>query len=111
LVSMLVMAVIQTEWAFLTGGIVYGLSAGVISPTIFAWTADLATDNHRGKAMSTLFLALEIGIFLGAISSGYLYNNDPGRFMITFLTGACFSALSLIFIFKWSPPKSPVAAS
>jgi MFS family permease len=105
LISMIVMGLFQTEWIFLIGGVIYGLSAGVISPTVFAWTADLATDKHRGRAMSTLFLALEIGIFLGAISSGFIYNNDPERFMITFLSGAVFAALALLFLFHWSPKK------
>jgi MFS family permease len=105
LISMLVMGLFQTEWVFILGGVIYGLSAGVISPTVFAWTADLATDKHRGRAMSTLFLALEIGVFLGAISSGFIYNNDPDRFMLTFLSGAVFAALALLFLFHWSPKK------
>jgi multidrug resistance protein len=105
IIAMLVMGIVQTEWAFIGGGVVYGLAAGINSPTVFAWTADLASDAHRGKAMSTLFLALEIGVFFGAIISGYLYNNNTDMFRITFITGACFSLMAFIFLFTFKPSR------
>jgi MFS family permease len=103
LIAMLVMALIQTKTAFLVSGVIFGLGSGIVSPTIFAWTADLAQSHQRGKAMSTLFLALEIGIFFGAIISGFLYGNESSRFPVTFMVGAAFALISLVYLVKRWP--------
>lgn len=103
IIALVMMGMLPTEFSFLISGAIFGLGAGIISPTLFAWTADLARDHQRGKAMSTLFLALEIGVFMGALTSGYLYANNSERFAITFYTGATFSLMSLIYLIRWSP--------
>lgn len=105
IIALVVMGMFPAKTAFLTAGAIFGLGAGILSPTLFAWTADLAADHQRGKAMSTLFLALEIGVFCGALASGYIYNNDSSLFAITFYTGAAFSAMSLIYLLIWAPDK------
>lgn len=101
--AMIIMGLIPEKWAFLTAGAIFGLGAGILSPTLFAWTADLAKEHQRGKAMSTLFLALEIGIFFGALASGYIYGNEATRFSITFFTGAVFSLSAFIYLVKGAP--------
>ncbi|TVR38404.1 MAG: MFS transporter [Cryomorphaceae bacterium] len=103
LVALVMMALLPFKAAFLAAGVVFGLGSGVISPALFAWTADLAQEHQRGKAMSTLFLALEIGILLGALGSGFLYNNQSDRFPVTFLLGAFFTAFSLYYLLKRWP--------
>ncbi len=103
LIALIMMALMPFKAAFLSAGVVFGLGSGVISPTLFAWTADLAQDHQRGKAMSTLFLALEIGILLGALGSGFLYNNQSERFPLTFLLGALFTGASLFYLLKRWP--------
>lgn len=108
LTAMLIIGFTTSTAAFLTAGAIFGLGAGILSPTLFAWTADLAKEHQRGKAMSTLFLALEIGVFFGALTSGYLYGNDSDRFGITFLLGAAISGIALIYLFlrtKLSHPR------
>lgn len=107
LTAMLIIGFTSTTAAFLTAGAIFGLGAGILSPTLFAWTADLAQEHQRGKAMSTLFLALEIGVFFGALTSGYLYGNDPDRFNITFLLGAAISGVALIYLFLRSRLSHP----
>lgn len=103
LVAMLIMGLVATKFAFLSAAVIFGLGAGIISPTLFAWTADLAREHQRGKAMSTLFLALEVGVFFGAISSGYIYGNESNRFPLAFLTGALMSGVALFLLIKKSP--------
>lgn len=108
LTAMLTIGLTTSTAAFLSAGAVFGLGAGILSPTLFAWTADLAQEHQRGKAMSTLFLALEIGVFFGALTSGYLYGSDPERFSVTFLLGASISGVALIYLFlrtKLSHPR------
>ncbi len=105
IIALVIMGLIPSATAFLTAAVLFGLGAGILSPTLFAWTADLAADHQRGKAMSTLFLALEIGIFCGALASGYIYNNNSGFFAVTFFTGATFSVLALIYLIRWAPDQ------
>lgn len=102
IIALLIMATVQREEAFLWSGALFGIGAGVISPTLFAWTADLAKETQRGKAMSTLFLALEVGVLFGALASGYIFHNDPAFFPVTFLVGAAFSVLALLYLTYWS---------
>ena len=73
-------------WSFYLGSFIFGIGAGLTSPTIFAWTIDLADDKHRGRAMATMFIALEIGIGIGGVVAGYSHNNNPENFIISFST-------------------------
>ena len=51
-------------------GAVYGLGYGAAQPALMAWCVDEATEGDRGRAMATFYSALEIGIVIGAMSSG-----------------------------------------
>ncbi|MET1258304.1 MFS transporter [Flagellimonas sp. DF-77] len=53
----------------------YGLAMGILSPTLSAWTIDLSFEARRGKAVATRFIALEAGIGLGALGSGWWYQD------------------------------------
>ncbi|NEU67665.1 MFS transporter [Spirosoma agri] len=64
---------------FWTAAIFYGMSWGMNSPTIQAWTADLSDEKTRGRAMATMYIALEAGIGLGAVVSGWLLNHLVGE--------------------------------
>jgi len=69
---------------FYLGSFIFGIASGLTSPTIFAWTIDLAHEKHRGRAMATMFIALEAGIGIGGIVAGYSHNNNPDNFIISF---------------------------
>ncbi|WP_408641393.1 MFS transporter [Spirosoma telluris] len=49
------------------------------SPTITAWTADLSDEKTRGRAMATMYIALEAGIGLGALGAGWVLNHIAGE--------------------------------
>lgn len=83
---------------FMIGGAVYGISAGINSPTIFAWTVDLAIPEKRGRALATMYIALEIGILLGALASAEIYNNNAAYFKYAFWTGGLFAILAFLFL-------------
>lgn len=51
-------------------GALYGLAFGAAQPALMAWCVDGAAPGDRGRAMGTFFTALELGIALGAMSSG-----------------------------------------
>lgn len=76
---------------FLIAGFILGLAVGMMSPTIFAWAIDLSDAQNRGKGISTLFIALEIGIGLGAWSAGavvYGGHSNSNNFTIIFYIAA-----------------------
>lgn len=83
---------------FMIGGAVYGISTGINSPTIFAWTVDLASPEKRGRAMATMYIALEIGILLGALISAEIYDNNADYFKYAFCTGGLFAIMAFLFL-------------
>jgi MFS family permease len=63
----------------------YGLAHGMTSPTLFAWATDLADDKFKGRAISSLYIFMELGIGLGAVLSGFIYANKSENFPLTFI--------------------------
>ncbi|WP_424963103.1 MFS transporter [Ekhidna sp.] len=80
-----------------TGALIFGAGYGLSSPALFAWAADLAPDKFRGRGFSTLFMALEIGIGMGALLAGQIYNGNPANFPVVF--AGCGSLAFLAFVY------------
>ncbi|MCL6265893.1 MFS transporter [Flagellimonas myxillae] len=83
---------------FLAGAGVYGLGMGIVSPGINAWTIDLSKPGQKGKAIATMFIALEAGIGLGALLSGWYYQEMPNRIPITLYVSAGLSFLGILYL-------------
>ncbi|MBB6612875.1 MFS transporter [Pontibacter sp. Tf4] len=79
-------------------GVLFGVGQGMNSPTVFAWTIDLSHEDHRGRAMATMYIAMEAGIGIGALCSGWLYNNNADNFRMVFWAGAAVSLLALLYL-------------
>lgn len=93
---------LSTElWMFYLGGLLFGVASGLTSPTIFAWTIDLADEKHRGRAMATMFIALEAGIGMGGVISGYSYNNNPDNFIISFAISGILAFLAVAYLIRY----------
>jgi predicted MFS family arabinose efflux permease len=75
---------------------------GISTPTAYAWTIDLSEETHRGRALATMFIALETGIGAGALISAWIYNNNANNFPITFLMSAVMSAVALVYLFYYT---------
>jgi MFS family permease len=84
--------------SFIIAAVVFGLASGINSPTIFAWTIDLSPEQHRGRGMATMFIALEIGVGSGALISGWLYANDANMFAPTFWLAGILAFLAFLFV-------------
>jgi MFS family permease len=97
-VAMIVIGLATTSFAFYAGAVLFGLSTGMSSPTVSAWTVDLSHSEHRGRAMATMYIALEAGIGLGALLSGWIYNNNPAMFSYAFWSAGFFSFLAFIYL-------------
>ncbi len=73
-VSMVLLILTDSTVWFWSAAICYGMSWGMNTPTLQAWTADLSDERTRGRAIATVYIALEAGIGLGAVASGWLLN-------------------------------------
>lgn len=105
-ISMIMIGLSAELWVFYLGAFIFGIGAGLTSPTIFAWTIDLADDKHRGRAMSTMFIALEIGIGIGGLVAGYSYHNNPDNFIISFaMSGVLAFAAFGYLVWYWLHQK------
>ncbi len=102
--AMLIIAFSETKLMLLFGGVVFGASVGMNSPTISAWTIDLSLDKFRGRALATMYIALEAGIGIGAITSGFVFANKVENFFLVFTLGTITSLLA--FIYLYTIPKN-----
>ncbi len=84
--------------SFLVASVVYGIASGILSPAINAWTVDLSHPERRGKAMATMYIALEAGIGIGALLAGWIYQNEVSRIPLNFYIAALVSLAALVYI-------------
>jgi MFS family permease len=110
-IGLLVIGFSSSQFMFFSGALVYGLGVGMNSPTLFAWTADLSSDQNRGKAMATTFMGLEAGIMMGAILSGWVFDNNPNNFPITFGMGVFTALTALTYLLIRKNKRSTQLAS
>lgn len=96
--AMLVIGLVDSANELLLSGVLFGLATGMNSPTIYAWTIDLSHEAHRGRAMATMYIALEVGIGLGALASGWLYGNQSENFRLVFWAAGCCSLLAFLYL-------------
>lgn len=97
-VTMLIIGAGTEVWIFYLGSFIFGIAAGLSAPTIFAWTIDLAHEKHRGRAMATMFIALEAGIGIGGLVAGYSHNNNPNNFIISFSISSLLAFTAVIYL-------------
>lgn len=98
MLSMWYVGTTNTFAAFMFSGACLGFAAGMNSPTIFAWTIDLSHPMHRGRAMATMYIAMEIGIGIGALLSSMLFANNFANIGLAFNSGAVFAGLAFLYI-------------
>jgi MFS family permease len=98
IVSMVLIATVQSTNTYIIAAIVFGFATGISSPTLFAWTADLSHKDRRGVGAGTLFLALEFGIISGSIITLFVYDNTPKGAFYAFMLGAFCALLALVLL-------------
>jgi MFS family permease len=98
LIAMTLLGMSVTQLDVLIAISIYGLAQGMTSPTLFAWAADLSDEKHRGKAISSVYIFMEMGIGIGAFLSGFIYGNDSANFFVTFLTAGLLAGTGLLYL-------------
>ncbi len=106
-IALIVLAFSNSVTLMMIGSVVYGLSWGINSPALSAWTVDLCAPENRGKAIASMYIALEIGIGTGAIFSAWIYNNNPNYFKYAFLLSGFFALLSFFLLMRWNNMAKP----
>ncbi len=84
---------------FYLSAVFCGFASGTNSPALFAWAVDVANGQRAGRAMATLFIALEAGITIGAFASAFIYNNHFENFTFVFLAIAALNVGALAYLF------------
>ena len=77
----------------------YGMAVGVLAPAINAWTVDMSQPQYRGKAMATMYIALEAGIGLGALLAGWYYTDIISRIPVIMYASAAITLLAVFYMF------------
>jgi MFS family permease len=99
--SLLVLSFAHTLTMVLLGAAIFGISWGTVGPTITAWTVDLCQAENRGRAIGSMYIALEAGIGLGALFSGMIYQNQTANFKNAFLLSGFLALVGFLLLFIW----------
>jgi MFS family permease len=102
-ISLMIVGYGDTFSEFMLGSAVYGVATGVLSPALNAWTVDMSHPNHRGKAMATMYIALEAGIGLGALFAGWYYQDVITKVPVIMYSSAVIAILALAYMLFRSP--------
>jgi multidrug resistance protein len=100
-ISLVVLAFAHTVFTVMLGAAIFGLSWGTVGPTITAWTVDLCAFENRGRAIGSMYIALEAGIGSGAFFSAWIYQNQIALVPRAFLLSAFLAVIGLILLVIW----------
>jgi len=100
LIAVVIIGLAATPWMLMSGAFLYGIGTGLFSPASSAWTADLSDPDYRGRAMATMYIALELGIGLGALLAGTLAGDRLAWIPWVFYGSAFVSLCGLIYLIR-----------
>lgn len=92
-ISLIVVGFFQNFEGLMIGAVIYGVSTGILSPALNAWTVDLSSEGKRGKALATMYIAMEAGIGGAALLAGWYYQD-----VISHIPQIMFGTAGLILI-------------
>lgn len=96
--SMLFIGIADTSFTLMAASALYGVATGMLSPTASAWTIDLSHPDYRGKAMATMYIALEAGIGMGALLAGWIFIRDFSMIPIIFYCCTGVTVMALLYL-------------
>lgn len=103
-IALAIVAYANTVAGLLIGAIFYGISQGILSPALNAWTIDMSQPQHRGKAVATMYISLEAGIGIGALVAGWYYQDVVGMVPYIIYATAAVSIIALAYMFIRNEP-------
>ncbi len=87
------------------GACIYGIGTGIFSPAVNAWTIDLSLPQYRGKAMATMYIALEVGIGAGALFAGYIFHDQITRIPYIMYGDAIVVFMAFLYVLYWDKKR------
>ncbi|WP_255070326.1 MFS transporter [Lacihabitans sp. LS3-19] len=99
--AVLTIAFANSIFVLTVSAILFGISMGIISPITQAWTVDLCKEENRGKAIATMYIALEAGIGFGALLPTLIYQNQIKNLPQTFLFSMLVVSVALIYLLRF----------
>ena len=96
--AMVAIAFASSKAMLLGAAVLFGAAVGMYSPTTTAWVVDRSLQQFRGRALATMYIFLELGIGLGALVSGWLYDNQSSNFQTAFLFSAGVASFALVIL-------------
>jgi len=110
-----VIAFIVLAWAHsvamvITSAVIFGAAIGMNSPTIMAWAVDRCEPEHRGRAVASVYIALELGIGSGAIFSAWIFHNKMENLVYAFLSPAILALVSMFLLIAWRRKQKRIVA-
>lgn len=101
IIALILLASIDAKIGLILGGLMYGISTGILSPALNAWTIDFSKPDERGKAMATMYIAMEAGIGLGALCAGWYFQDYLDRIPTVIYISAFICLLGTIYMLKF----------
>lgn len=98
-VSQLIFAFAGSLWQLFASRLLGGMGAAFLMPSMFAYIADITTEEERGKGMGLFSAAMTLGVVIGPGVGGYLVHYGMSVPFIVSASLACFSTvLSFFFL-------------
>ncbi|MFV0185207.1 MFS transporter [Empedobacter falsenii] len=101
IIALVLLASIDAKIGLILGGVMYGISTGILSPALNAWTIDFSKPEERGKAMATMYIAMEAGIGFGALCAGWYFQDYIARIPMVIYVSAAICFLGTIYMLKF----------
>ncbi|WP_282629506.1 MFS transporter [Empedobacter sedimenti] len=101
IIALVILASIDAKIGLILGGLMYGISTGILSPALNAWTIDFSKPDERGKAMATMYIAMEAGIGLGALCAGWYFQDYLDRIPMVIYVSAFICLLGTVYMLKF----------
>ncbi|WP_456867400.1 MFS transporter [Galbibacter sp. BG1] len=99
-IAVIVIGMATSYVLFIVGAILYGIGMGGLTPSLNAWTIDMSKAEARGKAMATMYIALEAGIGIGALFSGWYYQTTIERIPNAFYASSIIVIIGLVYMLR-----------
>lgn len=100
-IAMIFLSFTHTITMFIISASILGLSVGMNGPTLLAWAVDMCHPDNRGRAVASVYIALELGIGSGALISGWLYANKIENLVYPFALTAVLAFIAMILLLFW----------
>ncbi len=97
--SLMIIGFYESVSGLYMGAFMYGISLGILSPALNAWTIDFSNPDQRGRAISTMYIALEAGVGGGAFIAGWYYKDTIAHIPTIMYASAAVIFLSILYMF------------